>query len=331
MPPDLAAVAPLEEARPTASRPGILAAGMALPRLRVTSAEVAERLGVEERWIVSRTGVAERRRAEAETVTDLATAAARDALDGAGVAPAEVDLLLVATMTPDRATPDTAPLVAHRLGVGACATADVRAACSGFLTALTLASAHLQCGGARVAVVVGCEAMSRIIDRDDRATAALFGDGAGAVVLRGRPGTALLRGAVLDSDGSGGPLIATNDDGLVRMQGPETFKRAVTELAAATRSTCRRAGVELDDVDVFAFHQANGRILEALSERLQLPADRVLNYIERFGNTSSASIPIALAAASRAGRLHAGQLVLLACFGAGLTWGAGIVQWGETS
>lgn len=326
-----AAVATLADARAARPRAGVLAAGMALPARRVPTTEVAERLGVDERWVLSRTGVAERRRAEGETVTDLATAAASDALEAADVAPADVDLLLVATMTADRATPDTAPVVAHRLGAGGCAAADVSAACSGFLTALTLASAHMLCGEAHVAVVVGCDVMSRIVDPGDRPTAALFGDGAGAVVLRGDAGTALVRGSVLGSDGGAEELIVTNDDGFVRMQGPETFERAVAQLDDATRSACRRARVDLADIDVFAFHQANGRILRALGERLGLPSGRVLDYVGRFGNTSSGSIPIALATAADEGRLRAGQLVLLATFGAGLTWGAAIVEWGSRS
>ena len=304
--------------------------GVALPPTVVANAAVAERLGVAEEWIVSRTGIHERRVLRpGERLSDLATEAGSRTLERAGLGGADLDLLLVATTTQDEITPNTAPLVAERLGAPQAGALDVGAACTAFLGALAFAAGQVESGRAANALVIGADALTRLLDRDDRRTAGLFGDGAGAVLMTATGAPGRVGPVVLRSDGAAAELIyARRDEGKLRMQGHETFKSAVARLSEATLEALALAGLGLGDVDLFVNHQANGRILRAVGERLGVASDRVVDCIARYGNTSAASIPIALAEAEAEGRLPDGARVVLAAFGAGFTWGAGVVEWG---
>jgi 3-oxoacyl-[acyl-carrier-protein] synthase-3 len=309
----------------------VTAVGTALPARVVPTAEIAERLGVTDRWIESRTGVHERRRAAPdERLSDLAARAGRDALERAGVDPALIDLVIVATCSADEAVPAAAPLVAGALGATRAGAFDLNAACTGFLAALDLACAQVESGRAANALVIGADVMSRIVNPADRRTAALFGDGAGAVVVAAS-GSARIGPTVLRADAAGAQHIHT--DAHVResleMDGHETFKAAVAHLAQVTLDALAAAEQDLADVDLFVYHQANARILSAVGEKLGLPPERVVNAIGTLGNTSAASIPLALAAAERDGSLVPGARLLLAAFGAGFTWGATTLTWGS--
>jgi 3-oxoacyl-[acyl-carrier-protein] synthase III len=309
------------------SSPGIAAVAAWLPERVVENEELARPLGVDGNWIFSRTGIRRRRRVGGETLVDLASAAGAKALALAAVDPAELDLVLVATFTPDQLQPHAAPLVASRLGASSAGAIDVGAACTGFLSALSLAAAQLESGRSRAALVIGAEVLSGVVDFSDRRTAGLFGDGAGAAVIRpGGPGE--IGPIALHSDGSRGELIqADHEDRLVRMDGRATFRAAVAAMSDTTQQVVSDAGLALDEIDLFVYHQANSRIISAVGERLGLPSDRVIDCLAEYGNTSAASIPIALAEATSAGLLQNGSRVLLSAFGAGLTWGAGIVEW----
>jgi 3-oxoacyl-[acyl-carrier-protein] synthase-3 len=313
--------------RPVAG-PGMASVAAALPEVVIDNESIALPLGVDSDWIASRTGIRERRMATDESLVDLAAAAGARALELSGSDPAELDLLLLATFTPDDLLPNAAPLVADRLGARAAGALDVGAACTGFLAGLSLASAQLEAGRARTALVIGAEVLSRVVDYTDRRTAGLFGDGAGAAVLTaGGPGR--IGGIVLRSDGSRSELItASHDERLIRMDGRATFRAAVAALAAVSVEALSDAGLGIDEIDLFVYHQANSRIITAVGERLGLPEDRVVDCIERFGNTSAASLPVALAQAAADGQLEPGSRVLVGAFGAGLTWGAGIIEWG---
>ena len=255
--------------------------------------------------------------------------AAVDALNDARVDAAELELVLVATCTGDRITPGTSPTVAAEIGAARAGAIDIDAACTGFVSALALGSALIEAGRAQRLLVIGAEILSRHTDPSDRRTAPIFGDGAGAVVLEGC-GRAAIGPVVLGSDGSGADLIfAPRDTGFISMDGPEVFRHAVARMGEAASEACVRADATLADVDLFVFHQANARILQALSERYELPPERVVNAIGELGNTSAASIPLALAKARDEGRLADGARVLLAAFGAGLTWGATLIEWGR--
>ena len=308
---------------------GILGLGVALPERRVPNAEVAARLGVGDEWITRRTGISERRYvAPGQRVSDLASAAARLALRDAGLQACEIDMVLVATLASDEVTPSTAPLVAHELGMRGVAAIDVGAACSGTIAALAHASAWIESGRARHVLVIGAEILSRFIDHDDRRTAPLFGDGAGALVVS------------LDADGVIGPFVLGSDGGaaaaiqvtrerlVLEMEGHDTFLMAVEKLSQSTREVLELADLALEDVGLFVYHQANGRILTAVSERLGVERERVFDCIADFGNTSAASIPIALSEATRVGALRPGARVVLGAVGAGLVWGATVITWG---
>jgi 3-oxoacyl-[acyl-carrier-protein] synthase III len=307
----------------------VLGVGSALPDRVVSSAEIAERLGVTERWISSRTGVSERRFAGPdERLTTLAATAGAAALSSAEVSPTDVDLVVVATCTPDEPVPAAAPIVAGALGATGAGAFDVNAACTGFLSALDLACAQVESGRARHALVIGADLMSRLVNPDDRRTAALFGDGAGAVVL-GACAESRVAPALLRTDAAGAPFIhAAGGPASLEMDGHETFKAAVGRLSVVTLEALERAGWRTADVDLFVYHQANARILAAVGERLELPEAKVVNAIGSLGNTSAASIPLALAFAAHAGRLTPGTRLLLAAFGAGFTWGATTLEWG---
>jgi 3-oxoacyl-[acyl-carrier-protein] synthase-3 len=308
---------------------GIVGLGSALPQRIVPNDEITPAIGVEPDWIVRRTGIRERRYAERDApLALLAAQAARAALADAGLDGAEIDLVLVASCSQDSVMPNAAPQVAHAVGALGAGAFDIGSACTGFISALAVARAMLAAGSARTALVVGAEIMSRLLDPADRNTAALFGDGAGAVVLAaGGPGA--LGPVVLGADGGHAALIAVDPHTRVMaMDGHETFKQAVRRLSQATLEACSAAGVAPAEVDLFVYHQANTRILASLAERLALDPARVVDAIGGLGNTSAASVPLALDAARRDGRLAPGMRVLLAAAGSGFTWGAGVVEWG---
>jgi 3-oxoacyl-[acyl-carrier-protein] synthase-3 len=303
--------------------------GVAVPENVVANAPIAERFGIDESWIVQRTGIDERRIAEPERrLSEFAASAGARALAAAGLDAGELDLLLVATTSNDDLMPGASPRVAAELGVDVAAI-DLNAACTGFVSGLALGCGQIESGRAANVLLVGADLMSRITDPGDRGTAAVFADGAGAVVLRAANGSRI-GPVVLGSDGTRADLVLTpRSTGLTVMQGHETFRHAVERMSEATLAAAAAAGVALADVDLFVYHQANGRILRAVGERLQLPVDRIVDSIHHFGNTSAASIPLALEDARLAGDLRAGATVLLAAFGAGLTWGATVLKWGS--
>ncbi len=304
--------------------------GVALPETIVPNAPIAARLGVQEGWIVQRTGIRERRAAApGDRLADLATVAGARALAAADVLPSEVDLVLVATMSNDELTPGASPRVAAALGADGAGAIDLNAACNGFVSALAMGCAQVESGRAATVLVIGADLMTRLTDPDDRTTAALFGDGAGAVVLRG-VADGRIGPVVLGSDGANAELIrADREEGLMRMQGHETFRHAVERMCDVSLAAAAAAGLELADIDLFVYHQANARILRAIGARLMLAPEEMVDCIGRYGNTSAATIPLALEEAQLAGRLPGGAKVLLAAFGAGLTWGATVVDWGD--
>ena len=318
--------APRPAAPPRLRGAAIESLGTALPVDAVSSGTIAERLGVKDGWIESRTGIGERRvAADGESLTGLAVDAGREALERANVDPAELDLVIVATFTQDELLPNAAPLVAHALGATRAGAFDVGSACTGFLTALSLATAQVESGRAERVLVIGADVATRFVDPRDRGTAPLFGDGAGAVVVGPAPAPGRIGPAVLHADGGGAAHIyARRDDPVIRMDGHETFKAAVARMADVTLEALRAADLGLEDVDAFVYHQANARIIAAVGERLGLDPARVVNAIGTIGNTSAASLPLALAAAG----IAPGARVLLAAFGAGFTWGATTLTWG---
>jgi 3-oxoacyl-[acyl-carrier-protein] synthase III len=303
----------------------------ALPETTVPNGPIAARAGVSEDWIVARTGIRERRAVRPdERLSDLAAAAGAAALERAGLAPDRLDLLLVGTTSQDELTPNAAPIVAHALGARHAGAMDVGAACTAFVSALSVAAAHIEAGRAEYVLVIGADVLTRHLDPEDRRTAALFGDGAGAAVLAAGNGVGGVGPVVQRCDGArAGYIIAPREDERIRMEGQDTFKHAVARLTEVTGQACEAADVDLDRIDLFAYHQANARITRAVGERLGLDRERVLDVIEHTGNTSAASIPLALDEARREGRLRAGARVLLAAFGAGLTWAGCVVEWSE--
>ncbi|HEX2057128.1 MAG TPA: beta-ketoacyl-ACP synthase III [Actinomycetota bacterium] len=307
----------------------ITGVGLATPSKTLTSAALEKTLGLAEGWIETRTGIERRRIAsETESSCTLGTAAARAALADAGIGPADVDYVIAATVTPDFRLPATASLLQTALECNAAAAFDLNAGCSGFLCGLAQADALVRAGSARNVLVVGVELLSRITDFTDPKTGIIFGDGAGAAVI-GRSESAALGPFALRSDGSKPDLLmASRDGGKVVMAGREVYRRAVHEMTESIRDVTRAAGIGLDEVDLVVPHQANGRILEAIADRLGTPRDKLFSNIARYGNTSAASIPMALAEAQEQGALRDGDLVVLAAFGAGFVWGAGIVRWG---
>ncbi len=316
--------------------------GSRLPDRIVPNAEFERLVETSDEWIRERTGIAERRfAAEGEATSDLAVEAVRRALDEAAIAPEQIDLIICATLTPDTPIPATAVWVQRKLGIS-CPAFDVNAACAGFSYALSTGTAFIESGAAETVVVIGAEVLSRVMDFTDRGTCVLFGDGAGAVVLRPSEGPGVV-GSVLGADGSaaeiliipaGGSALPASDetvaarDHTIRMPaGREVFKRAVVEMAGACRQLLEKSGFGPDDVSLLIPHQANARIMVAVAERLGIVGDRAVIDVAEVGNTSAASIPIALDRAWRAGRIHDGDLILLTSFGAGLAWGANLIRW----
>ena len=307
----------------------IIGLGHQVPPEVVPNADIAPRIGVDDAWIQKRTGIKSRRRAAAhETLADYATIAGRRALQDAGVDPGDVDLVLVATMTPDELTPNAGPVGAAALGATHAGALDIGAACSGWLAALRLAAGQVETGRADRVLVIGAELLTRITDFDDPKTAALFGDGAGAVVV-GAEGDGDIGPIVLAADGElADRITASHDDRVLRMDGHSTYQVAVRRLSEVTVAAVARAGLELEDIDLFVYHQANGRIIRAVGERLDLEPARVADYVAHMANTSAASIPLTLSLLREDGRLRPGQKVLIAAIGAGFTWGAGVIEWG---
>jgi 3-oxoacyl-[acyl-carrier-protein] synthase III len=319
----------------------ILGCGGYLPERIVTNAELAERLETSDDWIVQRTGIRQRHvAATGELTSDLAVKAAERALAAAGRKPADIDLLVLATATPDHTFPATAAKVQARLGIGkGVAAFDLQAVCTGFIYALAVADNFLRAGQAKTALVIGAETFSRILDWQDRGTCVLFGDGAGALVMEGVPsnGSVQERGILsthLHADGSGYGLLyvdggpsTTGTSGFLRMEGKEIFRNAVVRLAEVVDEALAANGLVAGDIDWLVPHQANRRIIDGMSRKLALGAERVVITIDRHANTSAASVPLALAEATGDGRIRPGQLVLLEAMGGGLTWGAGLVRW----
>ena len=318
----------------TVLRAVIKGTGSALPRTRVSNAELAARVDTSDEWITERTGIKFRHIAEPdETTATLATAAARNALDAAGMSADDIDLIIVATATPDQTFPASATIVQHALGCNGGVAFDVAAVCSGFLYAFSVAESMIRAGSAKNALVIGSETFSRILDWEDRATCVLFGDGAGAVVLSGEVGT---RGALatrLHADGKhnellyvdGGPST-TGTVGKLRMRGREVFRHAVTNLASVMHETLEAADLAPQDVDWVVPHQANARIIDATAKKLGLDPGKVVVTVDQHANTSAASVPLALDVAVRDGRIKSGDIVVLEAMGGGFTWGASVVR-----
>ena len=313
----------------------IAGVGSALPQRRIDNAELAERVETSDEWIVSRTGIRSRYIAgEGETTATLARDAALKALDHAGVAASEIDLIVLATATPDQTFPSSATKVQAMLGIPDCIAFDVHAVCTGFLYALTVADSMLRSGSARTALVIGAETFSRLLDWEDRTTCVLFGDGAGALVLRAEEGTRGILATKLHADGrhndllfvDGGPST-TGTVGKLRMKGREVFRHAVINLADVMGEVLAAADLTIADVDWVVPHQANARILHATARKLGLPADKVVMTVDRHANTSAASVPLALDTAVRDGRIKRGDVVVLEAMGGGFTWGAAVLSY----
>jgi 3-oxoacyl-[acyl-carrier-protein] synthase-3 len=308
----------------------IAAVAMAAPAWRVSNAELAEQLGVDEAWIAKRTGTRERPWAKpGERLSEFAARAGTEALARAGVAATDLDLVLVATSSADEITPNAAPLVAGLVGAERAGAFDVGSACTGWLAALAMACGQIESRRAKHALVVGADFLSKFLDLSDRDTAPLFADGAGAVVVsRTERAQGRIGPVVLHADHGGANLIRLERGGRIAMDGRETFRAAVSRLADVTIEALDASGRALEEIDLFVYHQANSRIIRAVGQRLDLPAERVVDYVDRFANSSTATVPIALSTAEAEGRLKPGDRVLLAAFGGGFTWGATVVEWG---
>lgn len=299
--------------------------GTALPDKTVTNADFAARLDTNDEWIVERTGIRERR--FGGTTGGLAVEAGAAALKSAGVTPEAIDLLILSTTTPDKLVPATSSGVHAELGLSGAAF-DLNAACAGYVYAVVTADALLATGTFSKALVIGSDTLSPVTDMEDRATAVLFGDGAGAVVIERRPDLApLVVASDLGLDGSLTSLLYCEHGGYMQMDGREVFRRAVRVTVDSAEKLLSRAGLRPEDIALFVPHQANQRIIDSVLQRIGIPAERSAVVLDKTGNTSSASIPLALAAAADEGRLSPGDLVLLSGFGAGMTWGSAVIRW----
>jgi 3-oxoacyl-[acyl-carrier-protein] synthase-3 len=316
--------------------------GSALPERVVPNTEFEALIDTSDEWIRDRTGIVSRHfAADDETTSDLARQAAERALETAGIAPDQLDLIVLGTLSPDTPMPSTAVWLQRKLGIG-CPAFDVNAACAGFSYAMSTGVAFVESGAADTVLVLGAEVLSRVLDFTDRTTCVLFGDGAGAVVLQpsDRPG---VEGSVLGADGTAAEIliipaggtampasaqtVAAHDHSIRMPAGREVFKRAVVEMSNSCRQLLEKSGYTADDVNLLIPHQANARIMRAVAERLGITGDRAVVDVEEVGNTSTASIPIALDRAWRVGRIREGDLILLTSFGGGLAWGANLVRW----
>lgn len=324
----------------TVLRSVIKGCGAYLPQRVMTNDDISKLVDTSDEWIATRTGIRERRiAAEGELTSDMGIAAAKRALADAGMSASDIDLIILATSTPDQTFPATATAIQAGLGMTQGTAFDMQAVCSGFVFALATADNFLRCGQYKRALVIGSEVFSRILDWTDRGTCVLFGDGAGAVVVEaepqpGKPSDRGILAACLHSDGryrdklyvDGGPA-STKTVGRLRMDGQEVFRQAVLKIASAIDETLEKAGLTPGDIDWFVPHQANKRILDGAARRLNLPPDRIVVTIDRHANTSAASIPLALAEAAHDGRIQPGDLVLMEAMGGGFTWGALLVRW----
>ena len=321
-------------------RSGVIGCGSYLPDTIVTNNDLAQKVDTTDAWIVERTGIRERRFVrEGEVTSDLALKAAKAALADAKIGADEIDLVIVATTTPDETFPAVATQVQARLGMIRGAAFDVQAVCTGFVYGLAVADNFIKAGQAKTVLLIGAETMSRLMDWSDRTTCVLFGDGAGAIVLRAQEGKgdASDRGVLntqIFSDGrlhdllyvDGGPS-STRSTGFLRMQGKEVFRHAVTNIAAAIEASVGEAGLTIADIDWFVPHQANQRILDGTARKLGIPVDKVVSTVALHGNTSAASVPLALDVAVKDGRIKRCDLVLLEAMGGGFTWGASLIRW----
>jgi len=320
-------------------RAAVFGTGSALPARRVSNAELAETVDTSDEWIVERTGIRFRHiAAEGETTSTLATEAARRALVAANMDASRIDLIILATATPDQTFPASATKVQAALGINDCVAFDVQAVCSGFLYAVSVAESMIRAGSATNALVIGAETFSRILDWEDRNTCVLFGDGAGAIVLGAEDGAEETGRGVLSTklhaDGryndllyvDGGPST-TGTVGKLRMRGREVFRHAVTNLASVLGEVLDAAGVTAAEIDWMVPHQANARILDATARKLGLPPEKVVVTVDQHANTSAASVPLALDVAVRDGRILPGQVVVLEAMGGGFTWGAAVLRW----
>ena len=314
----------------------ILATGGYLPERILTNADLEKMVETTDQWIVERTGIRERHlAAEHETTSDLAVAAARQAIAAAGIEVAEIDLVIVATTTPDLIFPSTACLVQNKLGMSnGCAAFDVQAVCSGFVYALSIADNFIRAGQARRALVIGAETLSRITDWNDRGNCILWGDGAGAVILAASEAPGIIS-THLHADGryrdmlhvNGGVSAGSDGKPTMQMQGNAVFKMAVNTLDAIVDETLAANGLQKTDIHWLVPHQANIRIIQATAKKLGMSMDNVVVTVDRHGNTSAASIPLALDVAVRDGRIQAGEIVLMEAFGGGFTWGSVLIKW----
>jgi 3-oxoacyl-[acyl-carrier-protein] synthase-3 len=313
----------------------VLGTGSALPKRQVTNDELAETVDTSDQWIVERTGIRSRYIAgEGETTASLATEAARGALAQAGLAAPDIDLIVLATATPDQTFPSSATKVQAALGIDDCIAFDVHAVCTGFLYALSVADSMLRSGNAKKALVIGAETFSRILDWEDRATCVLFGDGAGALVLSAEETPGGILATRLHADGrhndllfvDGGPST-TGTVGKLRMKGREVFRHAVVRLADVLNEVLAAAGLTSADVDWVVPHQANARILDATAKKLGLPPEKIVVTVDRHANTSAASVPLAFDTAVKDGRIKRGDVVVLEAMGGGFTWGAAALRY----
>ena len=321
----------------------IVATGRALPRTSVTNQDLARRMDTSDEWVRTRTGISRRYvMSSGESLVDIAAAASQTALDRAGIPPGDLDAIIVGTVSSEYGFPSFACQLQHRLGVDSIPAYDVAAACSGFIYALSVADNAMRAGEYSRVLLVGTDALSTMVNWDDRAVAVLFGDGAGAAVMVSEPGPRGVLSSLLRSSGEYWHLLSVRSSGVratldsearrsaedaIKMKGPELFKIAVRSMADVTLKVAERAGVSLSEVALVVPHQANIRILNAVADRLGIAQEKVFTNIERYGNTSAASVPIALDEALEAKRIHDNDLVLLNACGGGLTWGANLLRW----
>jgi 3-oxoacyl-[acyl-carrier-protein] synthase-3 len=321
----------------------IVATGRATPRTLITNHDLARRMDTSDEWIRTRTGIGQRYViSSGESLVEIAATASRIALERAGLRPAELEAIVVGTVSSDYGFPSFACQLQHRLGIESIPAFDVAAACSGFVYALSVGDTYLRAGDWRRVLVLGVDALSTMVDWTDRGTAVLFGDGAGAAVLVHENGTRGVLGSMLRSSGGLWDLLYVKNRGVqttmdaearragedaINMKGPELFKIAVKSMEDVTRKVAERAGVPLGDISLIVPHQANLRIINAVAQRLGLGPDKVFTNVDRYGNTSAASVPIALDEAIEAGRVREGDLVMLNACGGGLTWGANLIRW----
>ncbi|MCM3130332.1 MULTISPECIES: beta-ketoacyl-ACP synthase III [unclassified Paenibacillus] len=322
---------------------GVIGTGKYVPEQILTNHDMEKMMETSDEWIVSRTGIRERHIAAPEEATsDLAYEAAKAAAASAGISPSDIELIIVATITPDSAFPSTACILQDKLGAKGAAAFDLSAACSGFVYGLATATSFIQTGMYNNALVIGVDCLSRITDYTDRNTAVLFGDGAGAVILGEVPEGRGFKSFDLGAEGAGGPLLniqaggsrlpasettLANKQHYIYMNGREVFKFAVRVMGTATIDVLEKAGLTKEDVDLFIPHQANIRIIQSAMQRLELPEDKVVINVDKYANTSAASIPLALVEAAEEGRMKAGDTILMVGFGGGLTWGASVLVW----